>query len=625
MRSFFHIGISAVMLCIFPVMINAAPVVDEPFEFRQPDGSLVKVIVSGDEFYQNVKTSEGYPLIRDPATQWICYAEISADGNEWISTGIVYDQKKTSAEQLSSKGLKNLRLNSSSVLAKRKAKFLELNQITIEESMRDFQDRANALSKEAAASGSTVTPALAKPDTVYGLTILIDFPDQKSAVPVDSIQNWLNMPGYTGYKNSGSIRDYFNDVSDGKMVYFNICTPFITADNPKANYDAGTGYGGSITLISEICAKLKSAGNFDFSKLTLTNGVIRATNILYAGTADAGWANGLWPHSGSLRYTFATGVQMSAHQLSNLGKSLTLGTFCHENGHMLCKWKDLYAYDEHDNGAGRYCIMAGTNTPTNPQQPNGLNRALMKWIPVTNITNDGLGKLYSHVANGPSVYIWSGATNGSSTQESYYIEARRRVGRSLGLPDSGLLIWHVDLAGDNTTSSKNDYCMPEQADGLNELEKKVNSGKDGDLFHAGYKTAFDDNTTPSAKWHNGANSGIQIANVSAVGPTMTFSLGLTVNAGPVALVNDGTAFGLMQTPSSLLYQVPKVDAARTAVRIDLFDLNGAFVTTLVNEVQATGRNYSVRLGSNRTGRSSGAYLCVMSAAGATGSVRIVLK
>jgi M6 family metalloprotease-like protein len=614
---------------VLPALVNAAPVWNEPFEFRQPDGSLVKVVVSGDEFYQDVQTPDGYPLVRDPGTQWICYAKRSPDGNNWVSTGIVYGLRKRVSDQLSGKSVQKFaRLNPSSILAQRKAKFLELNKITYEQSMREYLERVRALSKEAAVPGSNITPPLAKPDTVYGLTILIDFPDKKSAVPIDSIRNWLNKDGYTGYKCNGSVKDYFFDVSDGKMVYFNECTDFITADNPKSTYDAGTGYGGSTTLITEICAKLKNLGTFDFSRLTLTNGVIRAVNILYAGTADAGWANGLWPHSGTFRYTFATGVQMSAHQMSNIGSSLTLGTIAHENGHMLCKWKDLYAYDNHDNGVGKYCIMCSTHS-TNPAQPNGFFRSLMKWITVTDITNDGLGKLYSHEANGHSIYVWSGANTGSA-QEAFYIEARRRVGRSATLPDSGLIIWHVDKAGSNTDSAHNDYLMPEQADGLFELEKKINTGKDGDLFHAGYKTEFNDNTTPSAKWHNNQNSGIQIANISAVGPSMTFSLGSQVGVAPGPPKNAQSQLHALGSPGEprLRYSVPFLTDGRAMVRIDLYNLNGVLVKTLVNESKQSGQTYTVALGTVGTAESKlsqGTYLCTLIAAGVSTSIRIVLK
>jgi M6 family metalloprotease-like protein len=629
MRRAGRIIVCLTALIVFPAIINAAPVWNEPFEFRQPDGSFVTVVVSGDEFYQDVKTPDGYPLIRDPATQWICYAKLSSNGDDWVSTGTVYDPQNALFDRNSLKSVqKSTRLNNISVFAKRKAKYLELNKVTYEQSMREFSENVRALAKEAAASGSNITPPLAKPDTVYGLTILIDFPDKKSAVPIDSIRNWLNMQGYTGYSNKGSIRDYFFDVSDGKMVYFNECTDFITADNPKSTYDGGTGYAGSTTLMTEITAKLKNMGTFDFSRLTVTSGYIRAVNVLFAGTADAGWANGLWPHSGTFRYTFATGVAMSAHQMTNIGSALSLGTFCHENGHMLCKWKDLYAYDSHDNGAGRYCVMCATGT-TNPPQPNGFMRSLMKWITVIDITNDGLGKLYSHEANGPSVYAWKGST-ATSAKEAYYIEARRMTGRSAYLPDSGLLIWHFDTSGTNLDSGKNDYLVPVQADGLFELEKKINMGKDGDLFHAGYKTEFNDNTTASAKWYNGANSGIQIANISAVGPTMTFSLGSQVNTVPESQKNAQLSLCALGCSAEfrIRYSVPKSRDGQAMVQINLYNLSGVLIKTLVNENKQSGQSYTVALNGIGTGGlklSQGTYLCTLNAAGVRKAIRIVLK
>jgi M6 family metalloprotease-like protein len=612
-------------LTVIPSHLFSAPVKDEPFALNQPDGSLVNVIVSGDEFYQDVRTPDGYPLIRDPQTQWICYAQLSADQKEWVSTGIVYNPLKTLTDKIASSGVQKFaRLNSASIVAKRKAKFFELNRITYEQSMQEFQTRVNAISKEAASSGSNITPPISKPDTVYGFTILIDFPDQKSAVPIDSIQNWLNFRGYTGYRNNGSIHDYFYEVSDGKMVYFNKCTPFITADNPKTTYDAGTGYNGAYTLINEICVKLKNLGTFDFNTLTITNGYIRAVNILYAGSPSAGWANGLWPHSGSRRYTFTTGVSMNSYMLSNLGTSLSLGTFVHENGHMLCKWPDLYAYDDHDNGAGGYCIMCVTGT-TNPVQPCGFLRTLLKWITVTNITNDGLGHMYSHVANSHSIYQWSGASNNSSAKESYYIEARRRVGRSQTLPDSGLLIWHVDLAGDNTTKGKNDYCVPEQADGLNELEKKINNGKDGDLFHAGYKSEFNDNTTPLAKWHNNANSGVQIANISAVGATMTFSLGPNISIAPdIDLKKQTPEYDLAYTKQGIRYTVPKREE-NDRVTINLYNLNGTLAKNLLNGIPQSGRTYFLGLCARQATITAGTYLCVLTAKGVRKTITIVLE
>ena len=40
----------------------------------------------------------------------------------------------------------------------------------------------------------------------------------------------------------------------------------------------------------------------------------------------------------------AGGKKVYKYQITNIGSSLALGTFCHENGHMLCGFPDIYDY-----------------------------------------------------------------------------------------------------------------------------------------------------------------------------------------------------------------------------------------------------------------------------------------
>src|SRR5690554_3459398 len=87
------------LLFIFSQQIISAPHNEEKFELRQPDGSLVPVRVWGDEFYQDVECLEEFTLIRDPQTNWICYAELSPDGNEYVSTGVIYHGKSTASRE----------------------------------------------------------------------------------------------------------------------------------------------------------------------------------------------------------------------------------------------------------------------------------------------------------------------------------------------------------------------------------------------------------------------------------------------------------------------------------------------------------------------------------------------
>lgn len=588
--------------------LQAAPISNKEYELRQPDGSLVRAFVSGDEFYQDVEAIDGYSLIRDSVTKWICYAKLSDDGQELLSTDIVYTNKSALAKNTSIEGIeKHLRVNNESVQRIRNLKYFELNMKSMEQIKQNPSIRA--LSKTMA---TTV-------DTIYGITILIDFPDKKSTVPIDSIINFLNMPGYKGYRNNGSVRDFYFDISAGKLVYIQKVVPFVTAKNIKSYYDRidGSGYAGSNQLVKEILTTLKTQGTFNFSLATLKNKVVKAVNMLYAGTPDAGWAQGLWPHSG-YTYFLINGVLVQNHMLSNIGTSLTLNAFCHENGHMLCGWKDLYTYDDHSLGAGAYDLMSGASDERNPIPPTSFLRSLMGWTSVIEISKDPLGKIYKVPSNSDVAYFYSGTLT-TSAKELFCIESHRRKGRYASIPDTGLLIWHIDKYGDNTTTGKNDYAIPEQADGKNDLENKRNAGGAGDLYHAGYVIRFNDSTIPSAKWHNGKASGIQVENVGVIADTMTFSLGkiITTGIGSTPVTNNSVVLEFDEARKVLNYFLPANSTnLKAQVKVDVFSLNGQLIRAVVNENQLTGVFESVYLNAASNYERNippGKYICKLTA------------
>ncbi len=592
--------IVAIMLSSFQYLITAAPIQNEPCEFRQPDGSLIPVIVSGDEFYQNVETPDGYSLIRDPLTEWICYAKLSADSDELVSTGIVYNAHKGLQKSAILKNVdKHLRIDTKSLLEIKKEKFLALNKRTVESETQSFKKLS--LSKQNAA---TV-------DTVYGVTILIDFPDQKSAIPYDSIANFLNQTNYKGYGNNGSVKDYFSDISAGKLVYIQKIVPFVTAKNNKSYYDRtdGSGYAGSDELVKEILTTIKNNNLFNFSTVSLSNRAVRAVNFFYAGSASAGWAQGLWPHSGWTNFSI-NGVYIQKHMMDDLGKSLGLGSFCHENGHMLCNWVDLYAYDDHSAGAGGYDLMS-TAGNLNPVPPNAFLRSLLGWMKIVEISKDLVTATFKIPANSDMAYFYSGTSTGSSS-ELYCIEACRKTGRSKTMPDEGLMVWHIDKNGSNTEAGKNDYAVPEQADGKFDLENKRNYGAVGDLYKAGYVTRFNDSTLPSAKWHTGSLSKFRIISVSPVGDTMTFSIRdnyvTTIDKN-----NSGSQIVSFSVHNNqLCYSLSGNDVA-SVVELKVFGLNGQLIKTIVRDNQFANKSYTIGVdqlkNSQGKGISAGKYYC----------------
>ncbi|UCD30232.1 MAG: hypothetical protein JSV03_07120, partial [Planctomycetota bacterium] len=94
--------------------VQAAPVWGEKSTRRQPDGEMVEVRIWGDEFYEVVESLDGYTLIRHPGNGKICYARLSPDKNEFVSTGIRVAKTKPAGVALA----KHLRIRPESRRAK---------------------------------------------------------------------------------------------------------------------------------------------------------------------------------------------------------------------------------------------------------------------------------------------------------------------------------------------------------------------------------------------------------------------------------------------------------------------------------------------------------------------------
>jgi len=477
------------------------------FELRQPDGSEVTVRVWGDEYYQRVESLDGYTLIRNQ-NNWICYAILTADGSDFCATDVVYTGFPDKRIAALLKIPKSLRIKPEARRAKADAMLrrLEADQEGVNLIRFGSPERTRDVVGE-----------------IKGLTMLVDFSDKPATISSNEVNNYCNATGYAGFNNYGSVKDYFYDVSDKKLTYTNHVTPYYRAKYPKLSYDHPDSTGKAKELLLEALNNLETAG-FDFSTLTTSSNSVLAVNLYYAGTPSAGWSSGLWPHQGSISFN-ADGVSVKRYQITNIGSSLNLGCFCHENGHMICIWPDLYDHDMDSKGLGYYCLMA-TGFGINPLPPNPYFRQICGWETITDITNIAAGTLLKHFANSNASYIYK---NPSNANEFFYIESRIKKHRNLKLPDAGVAIWHVDVNGSNAyqdmTASKHYKVSIEQADSLFHLEKNVNEGGANDLYHKGYNNKFSDNSFPDAKWWSGSNSSLNLTVVSDVQDTMLIMFG----------------------------------------------------------------------------------------------------
>jgi M6 family metalloprotease-like protein len=499
------------------------PFYDEEFTFQNPDGSSVKVKGWGNQHYAVFETLDGYTVTKDPNTQFYTYAELSNDKTSLLSSGVAVGESDPAAIGIR----KHLRIRRDS--AKKQAMNAPMLRETRERWRVRREGKKAKLKSINPASIATALPAEDVTTGNYqGLCLLIEFPDVAHTISRQEIDNFCNKPGYSGYSNNGSVRDYFFDNSKGKLTYTNQVTEYYTAAHNRSYYtDPSVSYGTRAReLITEALNHLKANG-FDFSGLTSdSGGYIYALNVFYVGPRVNNWSEGLWPHSWSLAspYDAGGGKKFFDYQITNIGSSLALRTFCHENGHMICNFPDLYDYGYESYGSGNYCLMAFGANDLNPCQVCAYLKNEAGWS--TSVTEITSGITASLTASDNDFYTFT-----KNNDEYFIIENRQRSGRDTHLPDDGLMIWHVDESGSNNneqmTPSQHYECSLEQADNKFDLEHKANPGDSEDSFNATGNNTFSDTTSPASKWWDGSNSGLNISQISASAPTMTFASAAT--------------------------------------------------------------------------------------------------
>ena len=542
----------ALSTCLSLLSIHAEPYFGKEFTYYQPNGATIQVRLYGDEFYAVAETLSGHVVIRDKSTGFLCYADLNKDGTDYVSTGRIIETSPTAS------------LNNLAVTSVLPPTGLRLTKNT--EDIKHAEGRSQLSSDNKGRTHfmlqpegdnsiilNDITPAPPSSATVgnrVGLVLLIEFPDRPQDVTISQaeVDAYCNEPGYTEFGNKGSVRDYFYNQSDGNLTYNCLVTAYYTAENNRDYYtDDAISYGTRAReLIKEALDHLKAEG-FDFSRVDGNNdGTIDGVNTFYAGTRVNDWSKGLWPHKSGLTWNGAPGGINSymQYQITDMTASLKLGTFCHENGHMLCDFPDLYVYestqDPKGRGVGAYSLMCNYGYSTEPVNIDAYLKYKAGWSDIENI--DSLSHLRGVVrVDRNHIYRFA---NPSNSKEYFLIETRQKTGyeSSTYLRDQGLTVWHIDEDGSNTHPDGTHYELSlEQADGLFDLEDGDNSGGAGDLFHNGDKDEFADTTSPNAHWWNGNASLFALHSISSVGNPMTFIIGSGALSGdPDIGLDDAT-------------------------------------------------------------------------------------
>jgi M6 family metalloprotease-like protein len=497
------------------------PFRNKQFTFLQPDGTALWVRGWGNQYHAVFETLNGFTVAQDPLTGFFEYADVSDDGEDLVLTG---GRPRVADPQ-------RLGLSPGLRVKREAAKARGREGLGLPPGGSRWEARRRQV-KESLRSGVAplgLAPAPPQRQTVgdfVGLCLLIQFPDEPGTIPQAEVDRFCNEPGYNGFGNNGSVYDYFRDISAGRFRFKNVVTPYYTSKHPRSYYTEEKVKQPirARQLIKEALTFFKDQG-FDFSALTTDDQqYVYATNVFYAGSRVNNWAKGLWPHAFHLLtpLELIPGKLSFDYQITDIGAELSLGTFCHENGHMVCNFPDLYDYGNESAGVGAFCLMcAGANIDEkNPTHVAAYLKYRAGWaqsvVPIT----AGLEAALSSAQN--QYYI-----HRRSPTEYFILENRNQAGRDLALPASGLGIWLVDELGDNSneqmTPTLHYECSLKQADGRIDLETDPNNFGDAtDLFRSDVNDRFGGATRPNSHWWDGTPSGLEVTAIGPAGPVITF-------------------------------------------------------------------------------------------------------
>ena len=325
----------------------------ETLIFQQENGPDVELVVFGDEFYARYETKEGYTVVYDPDRGQYCYALLL--NGQLASSGIPISKRPPSEIR---RGLR------------------EAEKVRNEK----FSQRYEALRPPATDVASNVARTLGPNNGllngrrvseghIRGLTVLVEFTDLTTAVTAADVEEMLNAPNYRENGNYCSVREYFHLMSNGKLDYSNqVVGPVKLSQNQR--------YYVQNLLCREALDKVVNELGVDLTQFdSRGEGIVDAVSFMYAGRTV--YEGELWPHNFELNLNY-NGIKVRNYTIQSLGRQrvdLSIGTFCHESGHLLCRFPDLYDYGRRDgdfeksSGMGRYCLMSSGNHLNNGRTP----------------------------------------------------------------------------------------------------------------------------------------------------------------------------------------------------------------------------------------------------------------
>lgn len=389
-------------------------------------GGMVSVTLCGDESNKYAITDDGYTCLQDKGLWY--YAALDSAGNVCAS------KYQLAVPEFHTADMKQyLSMVSKAIEPKGKS---EIHKIV-----------SSVAGKELGGS-----PVVGERKV---LIVLAQFPDCQFVKSKQDFDALFNEKGYSDDGAIGSVRDYYEWASNGKLMIKSDILGIYTTKNNLAYYGGNSRIGDQdknpFGLFEEVLEYVSSKVNIaDYD--SDNDGFVDNIHIIYAGHGEEAGASSdaIWAHEMTFSPIDIQGIKIDRYSCSpelrgNKGEGITrIGPPCHEIGHALGAmdfYDTDYANDGSYEGTGKWDVMASgswNNDGISPSDFNPYVKAyVFKWIDVKMLSGSGLDNEVECVRG--DIYRIDNEKDGD-----YYLMENRQLERfSNSDPGHGLLVFHI--------------------------------------------------------------------------------------------------------------------------------------------------------------------------------------
>jgi immune inhibitor A len=456
------------------------------------------------------------------------------------------------------------------------------------------------------------------------LALLVEFSDHPDAVAATYFDSLV-------FGNSGStVHNYFSEISFGQLDLVTVNLPsslgWRTAPQTYAYYVNGqNGLGGypqnAQKMVEDLVDQVDPFVNFAQYDND-GNGFVDVLLVIHSGTGAefSGDNDDIWSHKWAISPRSKDGVFISSYTAQpeywTVPGDMTIGVYSHELCHGF-GLPDLYDTDQSSFGIGKWCVMAYGcwNGPLSrggsPAHPCAWSRIEMGFATATNVSSNMNAVAIDDVNQNGTIYrLW---TSGNIGPEYFLVENRQRVGYDFYLPNSGLLIWHIDEIKTGNTqewypgqAGANHYKVAlEQADTLFEMDRHLDQGDAADAYPGTTgNTSFDAVSIPNSNSYTSGQSFVGVQNISPSGAIINADLivGFAAGIGDETVLPD--MYQLAQNypnpfnpNTTISFTLP----VNSNVKLEIYNLKGELTAILADERMSVGTHSVIWDGTDRTG------------------------